>query len=58
MPIRIVDGLEAIHVDHDQGQWSLVPARTLKLISQGFVEFVPIEQAGESIGDRPGAVLP
>ena len=46
---RVVDQLEAVEVDEEQGEPRVVALRTIDLFEQGFVELVAIAQPGQVI---------
>jgi len=45
----VVDGLEVVEIDEQQGADEVIPARLRKRLRQGFVQLAPVGQAGQFV---------
>src|SRR3954451_925 len=52
MAVRVVDLLEQVEVEHQDGQGAVEPAGALDLPGQGRLEEPVVAEAGEAVGDR------
>ena len=52
MPIDIVDALEVVDVEHEQGDRVVGPAGVRECLTKTLVEGAVVEEAGEGIGLR------
>src|SRR5262249_10889650 len=52
MPVGVVDRLEVIHVEHNDGQGYLMPAAVRELLSQHVHQVLLVEEARETVPRR------
>jgi hypothetical protein len=50
--VGVVDQLEVVDIDDDDGKWPLVALRVCGLLAESALEVTPIEQTGERIVRR------